>query len=138
MLEKINILSLVPGNLKGNTRTGMEKEVRSLKARKGHSVYGKKIGKTRKHSARFIGHKLQLTVLDFTLCPGSENTCQEENQSQLHRRMLTGALRAGMAIRCSTCSQPVLPLFPPLLVTLWESDLGSHATKDIRIPSGGF
>lgn len=137
VLEKINIPSLVPGNQKGNTWTGMENEVKSVRARKGHSVYRKKIGKMRKHSTRFIGHKLQLTALDCTLCPGSVNTCQEENHSQLHRWLLTGALRAGMAICCSACSQPVMPLFPSVLVTLWESDLGSHATKD-RVPSGGF
>ena len=71
--------------------------MKSVRARKGHSVYGKKIGKTRKHSARFIGHKLQLTALDCTFCPGSEITCQEENQSQLHRELLRGVLRAGMA-----------------------------------------
>lgn len=42
-----------------------------MRARKGHGVYGKKTGKMRKHSARFIGHKRQLTALDCTLCPGS-------------------------------------------------------------------
>lgn len=111
----------------------MEKEVRSLRARKGHSVYGKKIGKTRKHSARFIGHKLQLRALDFTLCPGSGGKPASTAQMDAYRGAASG--NGGPLQYLQPASHASLP---PVLVTLWESDLGSHATKDIRIPSGGF
>lgn len=100
-------------------------------------MYRKKTGKTRKHSAGFIGHKLQLTALDCTLCPGSENTRQEENQSQLHRGLLTGVLeREWHPLQdLQAASHASLPSSASDIMGIRP---GITSTKDIRIPVGGF